>query len=107
MTRAEKLEMLENLFSIYTKVHKQLNVLQTTLNPDPGCRLYTTIFKLMDIAIDTTALVLEEKEGWLRWMVYENDCGHKGLEAGHNGELKSIRTATDLLNLIENDNGHS
>ena len=67
----------------------------------------TTIFELMDIAIDTVSLVLEEKEGWLRWMVHENKCGHNGLEAGHDGALKPIRTATDLLNLIEDANGRS
>lgn len=42
---------------------------------------------------------------WLRWFIYENQCGRRAFEAKADAwkELRPIRTARDLARLIEAD----
>jgi hypothetical protein len=103
MTRAEKIDMLNNLFLSHDGVIRHINTLSGVLSPDPGCAFYEAIFKLLDIAVNATEVSLGDTAHWVNWMVYENDCGHRGHEAGYTGNTKPIRTADDLLQLIEDN----
>lgn len=101
MDRAEKLKMLNDLFTVHDDIHRHIDALKSTLNPDPGCALYDSVFKMIDVAVKATASALGDKSEWLDWFVIENDCGRKGYDAGYEGRLKPIRTVEDLLALIE------
>ena len=104
MDRRTKLHMLDDLFAAHDDLHAQLNALRPVLNPDPGCELYSAIFVLLDVAINATAAAIGDKSNWLDWMVHENDCGRKGHEAGFINDMRQIKSAEDLLYLIEEVN---
>ena len=48
-----------------------------------------------------TSAAIGDTATWLDWFVHENDCGRKGHEAGYDNRVKPIRTAEDLIDLIE------
>jgi hypothetical protein len=103
----QKLERIRELFAAHDDVLAQLDALHPALNPDPGCELYSAIFGLLDVAINATAAALGDNSNWLEWMVNENECGRRGHEAGYSNALKPIRTAEDLLDLIEDNDANS
>lgn len=107
MTRAEKLDMINDLFIAHDDIHRHIDALKSTLNPDPGCALYDSVFKMIDVAVKATASALGDKSEWLDWMIYENDCGHKGHEAGRVCTFRPIRTAEDILDIIEDNDVNS
>ena len=47
-----------------------------------------------------TVISFFDPEGWIMWHIFENDYGSKGHEAGYHGNLKPIKTTSDLLWLI-------
>ena len=104
MDRAEKLKMLNDLFTAHDDINLHIGALKATLNPDPGCAFYESVFKLLDVAVNATASALGDNSEWLVWMIYENECGRRGHEAGYDGQIKPIRTVEDLLDLIEEGN---
>tara|TARA_R110000868_G_C10872779_1_gene762391 strand:+ start:94 stop:513 length:420 start_codon:yes stop_codon:yes gene_type:complete len=40
---------------------------------------------------------------WISWYVFENDCGSKKMQAGHDGKLSKITTPRQLARLIVED----
>lgn len=103
MNHQQKLERISELFAAIDAVHAQLDALRPTLNPDPGCALYDAIYALEHQAICSTAYAVGDSGDWLDWMIHENACGRKGYEAGYINALKPIRTADDILELIEEE----
>lgn len=102
LTRKQKAQLLDTIIAAHDAVHAQMDALKPTLNPDPGCPLYTAVFELLDVAILAAASAIGDSAGeWLDWFVHDNDCGRKAYEAGYNDNLKPIRTVEDLLDLIE------
>ena len=104
MDRTEKLKMLNNLFTINNEIDAVVDAMRSTHNPDPSCGLYNAVFGALDVAIKATAAAIGDDEEWVWWMVHENECGHRGHEAGYTNALKPIRTAEDILDLIEEGN---
>lgn len=51
--------------------------------------------------VDALVILIDDKEGWLEWFVYENDFGRKALKAGPENDMKPIKTLNDLKVLIE------
>ena len=54
-----------------------------------------------------TASAVGDNSEWLEWMIHENDCGRRGHEAGRQDAMKPIRTAKDILYIIEDNNASS
>lgn len=104
MDRVKKLHMIDDLFAAHDEMHAALDSLKESLNPDPSCGLYSAAFGLLDVAVSATAAALGDNDGWLDWMIHENECGRRGHEAGYINALKPIRTAEDILDLIEEGN---
>ena len=42
---------------------------------------------------------------WIGWFVYENDFGKKGYEAGYDGNMKPIKTISNLWDLLKDEDG--
>ena len=101
MTRQQKLHLIDDLIAAHDAVHAQLDALRGSINPDPGCPLYNSIFELLNVAIASTSATVGDKSEWIDWFIHENDCGRRGHEAGYEGQIKPIMTAEDLLDLIE------
>ena len=104
MDRSKKIHMLDDLFAAHDELHAVMDALKVTIDPDPGCPLYSAIFAVEDFAISATAAAIGDKSNWLEWMIHENDCGRKGYEAGPSGDMRQIQSAEDLLCLIEEVN---
>lgn len=47
-----------------------------------------------------TVISFLDPDGWIMWYILENDYGSKGYDAGYHGNLKPIKTTSDLLWLI-------
>ena len=101
MTRQQKLHLIDDLIAAHDAVHAQLDALRGSINPDPGCPLYNSIFELLNVAIVSTSAATGDNGEWIDWFINENDCGRKAYEAGYEGRLRPIRTVEDLLDLIE------
>ena len=105
MNHQQKLERISELFAAIDAIATQLDALRQAINPDPGCPLYDAIYALQRQAVCSTAYAVGDSGDWIDWMVHENDLGRRGHEAGYTGDLRPIRTAADLLELIEEENG--
>ena len=101
LTRQQKLHLLDDLIAAHDSLIAQLDALKPTLNPDPGSPFFSAAFELSNVAIKATAAAIGDRYEWVDWYVIENDCGRRGNEAGYTDQLKPIRTAEDLLDLIE------
>ena len=101
LTRKQKLHLIDDLIAAHDAVHAQMDALKPTLDPDPGSPFYTAVFELLETAIAATAAAIGDTASWIDWYVHDNDCGRRGHEAGYDGQLKPIRTAEDLIDLIE------
>lgn len=91
----------------FIKIHKQkkllIDKLQELFGFTDSVMLYDTLFAMEDFSIELVEEIVDDKEKWIEWFVYENDCGEKELEAGRQDNLKKIKTVDDLLELIENE----
>jgi hypothetical protein len=89
----------------FIKIHKQkellIDKLQELFGFTDSVMLYDTLFAMEDFSIELVEEIVDDKEKWIEWFVYENDCGEKELEAGRQDNLKKIKTVDDLLELIE------
>lgn len=55
--------------------------------------------------IDTIADIVEDKEKWIYWYIYENDWGKQKLECeDENNNVVPSETLEDLWNLIKDKN---
>ena len=107
MTRAEKLKMLNDLFLDNDAMQEQINKLNSLFMPAPECGLYETMFALFDTAVSATEAAIGDSHKWVEWMIFENDCGRNGYEAGYSDAMRPIRTAEDILDIIEDNNANS
>lgn len=57
-------------------------------------------FKFSEQYIELLEMASGDKYNWISWFVFDNDFGRKSLEAGINGEMKSIKTIKQLFKLI-------
>lgn len=64
--------------------------------------LFDKTYQCFDRYKETVSEIVGDKSDWIGWYIYDNDCGEKGLEAGHEDNMKSIETIDDLLELIDN-----
>ena len=65
---------------------------------DVDGKLYTAIWAMFDSMLD-----MVDRSVWISWYLFENYCGAKKMEAGHNGELSKITTPRQLAQLIVED----
>ena len=104
LTRTKKLYLIDDLCAAHDSLIAQLDALKPTLNPDPGSPFFSAAFELSNVAIKATASAIGDRYKWVDWYVIANDCGRNGREAGYTAyQLKPIRTAEDLLDLIESE----
>ena len=104
LERAEQIALIESVFLAKDELDKVCTELTPILNPDPGCHLYGVMYSLLSELIHATEYLIEDNGDWLQWAVWENDCCRNGYEAGLTGNLKPIRSSSDLLDLIAERN---
>ena len=62
-----------------------------------------SVYKVEGFLVESLALLVGDKSDLLYWFVYENNFGEKGLKAGLENDMKTIKTLDDLRALIEDD----
>jgi hypothetical protein len=111
LTRSEKLDLLAAWSTQYTNADVATNQLTDLFGDITESKLNRTIWQMFDAHTDALSLLLGDiatalTSTWLHWFCYDNDMGARGFQAGHNGQLKTIKTFEDLLDLIEGGTQH-
>lgn len=101
--RINAINRISKLIDRYTSINSELSKLI-------GIDYDSALLNLMDDAIDTaiefTAVVIGDKDGWLSWYTKENDCGRSTQSAlwiVKDGKHMThrVRNAKDLLLVID------
>ena len=101
MTREQKLLHIQAWHDAMTKADETIQPVIDALalcGEDP---ITNTVWQLQTDLTRAYAEILDDAFESLSWYASENDMGRKGMEAGLSDTLRPIRTAEDLLWLIE------
>lgn len=102
MTKQERINKWEvkigKIVSDYKKLTASCDACFDAGVLDIDGNLYTAIWATFDTMLD----MIDEFE-WISWYVFENDCGAKKMQAGHDGKLSKITTPKQLAKLIVED----
>ena len=101
MTRDQKLAHLQAWHDAMTRADATLQPVIDVLKLCGDDPITTAVWQLQtDLTRAYSALLGDAFES-LAWHAAENDMGAKGMEAGIGSDVRKIRTAEDLLWLIE------
>mgnify|MGYP003404258912 CR=1 FL=1 len=101
MTREQKLAHIQAWHYAMTKADEAIKPVIDALKLCGEDPITNTVWQLQtDLTRAYAALIGDAFES-MSWYASENDMGRKGMEAGLSGSLRPIRTAEDLLWLIE------
>ena len=64
-------------------------------------KLFDGCYGLIDFCVEILSLLVDDKDDWINWYIYDNECGKKEGEAGYDRNLKKICSLEDLVFLIE------
>jgi len=101
MNITEKLALLTEWQATVEAQESALEALDTALGYSDG-PLRQSCHRMQERYTRAIATILGD-DIWLEWFCYENDMGKRGHPAGHEGNLKPIRTLQDLIGLIDNE----
>jgi len=99
MTKQERIneweKKIEQIASNYKNLSKRCDAADEagTLNAEGN--LFHAIWHSFD-----TMLRMIDQHDWISWYLFENDCGAKKMEAGHDNKLSKITTPKQLAKLI-------
>jgi len=99
MTKQERINEWEDKIKRIVKDYKNLTACCNACFDagvlDIDGNFYSAIWKTHDGLLE-----MIDKFDWLSWYLYENDCGAKKMEAGHDNKLSKITTPKQLAKLI-------
>lgn len=101
MTREQKLLHIQAWHDAMTKADETIQPVIDALalcGEDP---ITNTVWQLQTDLTRAYAALIDDAFESMSWYASENDMGRKGMEAGLSDTLRPIRTAEDLLWLIE------
>jgi len=101
MTRDEKLAHIQAWHDAMTKADEAIQPVIDALKLCGDDPITNTVWQLQTDLTRAYAALLDDAFESLAWHAAENDMGAKGREAGIGSDLRPIRTAEDLLWLIE------
>lgn len=73
------------------------------LNPE-DCALIQLADKYEDFIIQYIKGLLDDRNGWVEWFIYDNDFGVRGFQASVQDTHLNVRTVDDLQHMIRLDN---
>jgi len=59
--------------------------------------------ELVEDYIELVTDVIGDKNGWLDWYIWENECGKGELIAGVNGDTRQIKSPEDIIWLLDKE----
>lgn len=101
MTREQKLAHIQAWHDAMTRADDAIQPVIDALKLCGDDPITNTVWQLQTDLTHAYAALLDDAFESLAWHAAENDMGAKGREAGTGSDLRPIRTAEDLLWLIE------
>ena len=101
MTREQKLAHIQAWRDAMTRADDAIQPVIDALKLCGEDPITNTVWQLQTDLTRAYAEILDDAFESLNWYAIENDMGAKGREAGIGSDLRPIRTAEDLLWLIE------
>ena len=101
MTRDEKLAHIQAWHDAMTRADDAIQPVIDALKLCGDDPITNTVWQLQTDLTHAYAALLDDAFESLSWYASENDMGAKGREAGIRSDVRPIRTAEDLLLLIE------
>ena len=105
MTHDERVAAIERVCSVIKAGDDAFDALAKVVGCDPEAPIWTALHVAHGALIDTTSVLIGDRDEWLSWYVYENDMGAKGMQAKAASwkAMRSIKSASHLAKLIEAD----
>lgn len=88
-------EKIKKVICKYTDLSEKCSAAEAAGVLNPEGKLFTSIWSNFD-----TMLGIIDPHDWISWYIFDNDCGDKEMEAGHDGVVNKITTPRQLANLI-------
>ena len=106
MTRNEKLALLKRLRDNHYAIDALSAALKPMFGDDVGFGgLFCAMWRQFDFTLDMAEKLLGDEPGpgqsWLRWHIWENDWGRRGLECQVGKTKRKMKTVEDILWAIE------
>ena len=100
MTRKETIILLNVWLETYHELDMQYESLRKLVGGNAESPLFNATYRAFERYTDMLAKLVGDRDGWLCWFLYENDCGEKGHEATINGKTINVRCVKDLERVI-------
>jgi len=108
MTRNKRIDfwqtITDEIVADYKRLDHACDAALTAGAMDPSGPLHDAIWRSFSGMLDRL-----DVDGWIKWFIFENECGKKAMEAKGAGKLgmKPIQTTRQLARLIVESEEHS
>lgn len=101
MNRDQKLAALRRWAAALKASNSLIDPVIELIDLRPEGPITTALWTTQNALTEATSELVGDQAEWLAWFASENEMGAKAMEAGPQGNLRSIRTLADLLWVIE------
>lgn len=83
----------------YKRLDAAMNAAYAAGCIDPNGPLFDSVWRSFDGLLN-----LVDSDGWIKWFIYENQCGEKGLNCSEPGKTpRKIKTTKQLAKIIRSN----
>jgi hypothetical protein len=101
ITRTEAERWLHKVRQAKELLDQRWDDLHSLVGATPDSALGTAVWLPVQLLMNCVSELIGDKTGAVNWFFWENDGGKSGLQHSlPNGELKKIKTISDLLDVI-------
>ena len=93
---------VDEIINQFNKIESMYDKLNEIFTLDPGAPIATIVYETFNLYVKATSQIIGDKDNWIDWYIWDNDCGKKGFEAKTHefNKMKKINTTKDLVKLI-------
>lgn len=100
MNRSEATAILTDLISTIEAVKTARTSLEALIGTGDGA-LWTAVYHLIDVAIDSFELSMNDQFETVYWFIFENSAGKKELQHSlPDGSMRKVTSISDLLDVF-------
>ena len=105
MTTEEKIKLVQECIDTADEIHSMEQKWKDFTGSFPeSVPVYELLYNIHDRLLNHAAKSIGDSESWIEWHIWENECGKRAFEASvAGGKLRKIKTARDLVRLIESE----
>ena len=102
MSRTEKIALIEAVCAQKRAMDAAWGPFLQGIGNHPDFPAHEESWRTFDAYVaQVSERIGDSQADWLKWFVWENDCGRKCLQAGLVGKQRYICTASDLVAMME------